>query len=764
MKREIVKDDLRSADTEAHLGDASRLGHRTRKLVWAVIACLGVSLHAHAQTTPGSTDEVSSPVMIEAGEDWVPYDYALEIEPGSAFDFSAMNDAPAGQYGRLLATPAGTVRFADQPDEDVRFWGVNLVFEANFPDRGHADKLAAQLARSGYNLVRLHHFDRYLQKTGEKSYEFDPERLERMDYLLAALKKAGIYVTLDLFTIASFQEDEIPDLGRDFSSEFKYLLPVSENAFAAFQKISASLLLHRNPYTGMTWAEDPALIGISVINEDAFTPKVLNTPELARLYDAAFEEWLTETGLENHNAMQEEENFNRFLRSLKKRTNERLFAHIRFLGYEGLLNEENFLCRQAQTFSREQYDYVDVHGYWDHPTFLGQPWKLPYAFSQENPIAKWAAIPRRLMSSRILGKPFAVSEFSYVYPNVFRSAGPILMTAYASLQDWDMICRFQYCENQISMNSPTVPGIFTVTADPIGLYGDRMAAVIFRRKDVSPATQAVCFLVDGEQPFTKEKITSIPFPDGFSKLGLITRIGSSALPADSSALQERLEANGVSVVVTHSDTVDKNKEAITSVPVVPTSPKLIDQLFEQGLITSAYGPPSNGHVVSETGQIDLMPETGAIKVVSARSECFALPAGESLAGRSVSVVNGDIFTSVYVAAIDDEPLSTSRRLLVLHLTNSYLSGTTFGDPEYRELKHFGALPHLVQAGATRIALQVDHGNEDWKIWALDAKGQRLWEVPQLEGNANELTFDARTVSDRGVCFAYEVVLATDSAN
>src|SRR5262249_23469668 len=43
----------------------------------------------------------------------------------------------------------------------VRFFGVNMCFDANFPTKQEAEQVAALLAKFGVNVVRFHHMDMF---------------------------------------------------------------------------------------------------------------------------------------------------------------------------------------------------------------------------------------------------------------------------------------------------------------------------------------------------------------------------------------------------------------------------------------------------------------------------------------------------------------------------------------------------------------------------------------------------------------------------
>ncbi|MDH7570359.1 MAG: hypothetical protein QHJ73_12330, partial [Armatimonadota bacterium] len=247
-----------------------RFGPEGDPLVWAGGRPLAVAFTLSAPG--GMAVEYDAPVTIVAGDEWVPLDADLEIEPGSALDFTHLVPwhEPAGKLGRVVATRDGKMAFSSQPDQPVRFYGFNLCFSAHYISHEEADRLAARLRRLGYNAVRFHHYESGLvDRSGGTSTRLHPERLDEIDYLFAALKRQGIYVTTDLFVSRPVFAAEVWEGadGQVEMDEYKMAVPVNERAFQNFLAFTRALLGHRNPYTGLTWAEDPALAWLSLINE-----------------------------------------------------------------------------------------------------------------------------------------------------------------------------------------------------------------------------------------------------------------------------------------------------------------------------------------------------------------------------------------------------------------------------------------------------------------------------------------------------------------
>ena len=229
---------------------------------------------------------------VTADARWLPLEYKRKTVRGSALDFSWTADAPAGKYGFVIPSRSGNLAFEKAPEARIRFYGVNLCFDANFTDKKSVDELADTLVRNGYNAVRLHHYDSgLLDRNASDSLTFDKQRLDSLDYLFSVLKNKGIYITIDFYSVRSFKPgDNIPGAAY-VEQEMKALLPVSREAMENWKGFARRLLEHPNPYTGMTWGEDPALFAINLVNEEALKYRWSATPHSRKLYRAAFDEW-----------------------------------------------------------------------------------------------------------------------------------------------------------------------------------------------------------------------------------------------------------------------------------------------------------------------------------------------------------------------------------------------------------------------------------------------------------------------------------------
>lgn len=197
----------------------------------------------------------------------------------NVFPFVVSYDAPQNvtNVGSWLARPAGAQGFVRVADGrlhtdagPIRFWATNMCFEACFPSHEEAQRLAARLARLGINCVRLHHMDaRSIWGKSGDLVTIDPEKLDRLDDLIAELKKQGIYVNINLHVSRWLGPKEgFPE--REGRPKYDKGLGNFEPRMIELQKKYArDLLCHVNRYTGKAYAEEPAVAVVEISNEDA---------------------------------------------------------------------------------------------------------------------------------------------------------------------------------------------------------------------------------------------------------------------------------------------------------------------------------------------------------------------------------------------------------------------------------------------------------------------------------------------------------------
>ncbi len=224
------------------------------------------------------------------------------------FPFTVTYDAPknvtsvavwlhetAGEQGFVqvkdghLATDAGP----------LRLWATNICFDACFPSHEQAERLAARLAYLGINCVRMHHMDnRSIWGNSPNKLTIDPERLERLDYLIYQLKQHGIYTNINLHVSRWFDKAE-GFVAREERPKYDKGLDNFEPRMIELQKKYArDLLTHVNPYTKKAYADEPAVAMVEINNENALyaqwgSGSLDNLPEpYATTYQKLWNAWL----------------------------------------------------------------------------------------------------------------------------------------------------------------------------------------------------------------------------------------------------------------------------------------------------------------------------------------------------------------------------------------------------------------------------------------------------------------------------------------
>ena len=222
------------------------------------------------------------------GDAWFPFVISYGGET-NASSVAHLLDAPAGKHGFVRVQCGEFVTDAGP----IRFNGTNLTGPANFPEHRVADRLAARLARLGINCARLHFMDTWyknfmderrqgiLDDDAKTQRKLSPGQLEKLDYMIAALKKHGVYVNINLHVGRTLDvRDGLPDGSPWANKTVGQFMP----RMVELQKeYACDLLTHVNPYTGNAYTDEPAVAMIEISNEDQGLVKFGKAGKIATL-------------------------------------------------------------------------------------------------------------------------------------------------------------------------------------------------------------------------------------------------------------------------------------------------------------------------------------------------------------------------------------------------------------------------------------------------------------------------------------------------
>ncbi len=760
-----------------------RIGPQTSPAeIWAAGKSLSI---AFTLTGDGGLNvEEDKPITITAGPNWLPLDVALDIKPGSALDFSDVipQHSPAGKLGRVIVNPNGKFAFADQPATATRFYGINLCFSAHYIEHDVADALADRLRRLGYNSLRIHHYESELvDRSNGNGIRLKPEKLDQLDYLFAALKQRGLYVTTDLFVsrpvsysvIYPNQQGELGDIGMD---EYKMAVLVNANAYNDFKAFARELLTHVNPYTQLSYADDPTLAWISLVNEGNpgnFIGR-LEGP-LRDDWQSAWNQWLGQrypnrqslvsaigklpddqdpslgnVPLQNvHGNSPATVQFNVFLAETEQDFFQRTRAFLRDeLHCHALLTDMNAWTNPLQMQAvRAEFDYIDDHFYVDHPRFLEQPWRLPSSCPNTSPIAEGAPGGRNCAFTRLYGKPFTITEFNYSSPGRFRGVGGILTGALGALQDWDGVWRFAYAHNRNNLVEPGPLNYFDVAADPLNQAAERASLCLFLRGDIQPAEHSIAITATEDQllknpPSSHDKTPAWDGLAWFARVGWKVADGKPTAGSKVDGDQAELPLVGGAFDPLGADATQR----------------MVAELRQLGWLDADNATDIAARCFqSDNGEVTINAPENTLVLDTARTAGGFAPAGTVIRTKSATIEILDTDATVWVSSLDHNPIVESKRLLVTHLTDLQNSEARYADSSRRVLLDWGRLPHLVAAGRATMTLRVAEA-KGATVYALDTTGERIGNIETSTTAAGELVIPLSIADDGKARMLYEVVV------
>ena len=719
-------------------------------------------LHVSIATEGKVAYQIDSETVIQPGKDWIPLRAFLDIVPGSALDLSVIQSThgECGSRGRVITTPAGHFAYADSPDQPRRFYGPNLCFSSQFMSKGNVDTLLDRWLRMGYNTLRIHHYEfGFTTPVWKTGFDWDPAKLDQFCYLISGCAKRGIWLTTDLYVSRPAAPEQIGvlsakpyvnDQGNVDMQTYKALVLVHEPAFEDFARFTRQLLNHVNPYSGKRLAEEPALAWISLINEGAPGNRVRSLPE----WKLAWNKWLdarypdraalaealsdlkdTESpqagNVEFPANVMDDSPRGRVCQVFMADTERRFVERARVLLRDELkcpallTNHNNGPNSTPDQVARTSFDYVDDHFYVDHPIFE-KSWRLPSRSANHNPVHDGGIRPISSAPLRLWGKPMTISEYNFSAPGRYRGVGALMTGALAALQDWDALWRFAYAHGDKEIFTPSPIDYFNIVRDPLSLAADRAAVMLYLRGDLRAAPQAVAYEISEDSINAGTWSSARHIPGG---LAWMARIGTAVKTTPPNAI---------------------------FIPMASDKEAVLAKLAAGGVAVTTGRTPYQ----TNNGELMLDRASGVLTVDTPRTA-----GGYADQGRTIEALRGGVRidkivtgATVYATSIDSQPLRSSSRILVTHLTDLQNSGAHYGESARQTLLKWGDLPYLVRNGEATVHLTLDNPAA-YTIWELSVAGHRIATVPSVVAGKT-LSFTATVRGAYGARMLYEVTTET----
>lgn len=576
-------------------------------------------------------------------------------------DLSELNRAHgrAGSHGRVRVVGED---LAFEDGTPARFWGTNIAASALFrADDATIEREAKRLAAFGYNLVRLHHHDsawagRHVFDTaGGTTQVLDPAALDRLDRWVDTLAEHGIYVFVDLHTGRQFLPgDAIPGYDDMLigphpkqARGFQYINPRVEALMEAFAK---AYLTRGNRYSHVRWADDPAVLGVLLTNENDLTRhfgvgfgRGSGRETHAALFDALAASIIDDLGLpKNARRTLDRPGAGKvLLAEMQHRWDARALKQLaalgvkapaittNFWGFESLLSLPNLAVGDA----------IDVHSYGKSEALSTNPHHQPH----------WL---HYVATAQVAGKPLIVSEWAVPKPQTDRFTAPLWIAALAGLQGWDALMAYNYAQTPLK-TAPTRALSWDQRVDPAQLGLSPTAALMVRRGDVSLAR------------------TTIALSPSAADLWNV-----DASPRTRAALRTAAEQSRTVVVLPDHPKLDWDSASPT-----PPGAVVVADLGRDLL-------ESDTRVRADTGELERDWSQGILRIDTPRAQAASgWIGGQTITLGALRIRVETPKATVAAIALDDQPLERSTRILVTAVGRAQPGedGAVFSEPIVGEI-------------------------------------------------------------------------------
>lgn len=713
-----------------------------------------------------------------ADEPWVPIkDVSLEIEPGSILDFSSLLPPVSPTQERLTLNAQGQWIQPSKPNQPLRFLIGSLGFGVNLggmPDHALIDRYVQQYRLRGYQMVRLDFLESMLMEGRQHDFDYNPEQLDRFYYLVYALKNNGMYMILNGLSNSNGGYGDVTE--RWISKKHLHAgIYFDSEKQKHWKKLIQTMYGQVNPYTHQTTLQDPVLAGLILVNEGnlVFLNRQGVNPSLqphfanwlhqkyggqAQLKQAWGSELVSNEQIERRNigfpkpdawTSKRMADTQAFFYDTEKKTVAWMTDYLRSLGYQGLVTSYNLWHAPAAHASRGQLPWVDLHNYFAHPEYLPNGMMR---VSQDSMLATGANYIRELAIARHWSKPFTVTEHGQVFWNPYRRENSLALPAYAALQGWSGICQHS---GAVDLSyAPTIGRKqiihpFAVGTDPIARVTETLAALLYLRGDVSPAKHSIDVHFGPKDAFVQSAHLG-SMPADVTQLSLLTGVGLSWHESGSnqkiSQQDALLNLSDSTVRFLNADKPKKESANFSNkldgwiqqyasgllyparkIPHLANArfSAYVDTLKQNGWLSqNNLTNPSQQIFHSDTNELLLEAAQKRMTLVTPNTEAIVFSQASPQSLNQLSVLAAQQGALVAVSAMDQQPLASSQRMLLILATDARNSQMQFTDDKASTERDLGKPPVLLQANKVKLALKSPYW-QTLKVYALNLRGQRM---------------------------------------
>ncbi|MEE9437910.1 MAG: beta-galactosidase [Saprospiraceae bacterium] len=712
----------------------------------------------------------------------------FEFSPTEHINESVINmkgwmDAPAGNHGYVI-NDGNNLKFED--NTPVKFWGVNISSHDVFSTNQIADQWSNTLATYGVNAVRFHKFS-HPGMLDSVSTQLKAGSYDNMDYFSSKLKEKGIYYgwspiyghlpkSGDSTKLLAYKEIANANISGHLKNSTIGMVNFAADLQDLHIELFLNLLNHKNSYTDLKYANDPALIFIEIQNEDniffSTNENMLSIcPTYKHLLTRNFQKWLKnkygthqnlvdnwgqsaiDWGLEiketnwhldsinitpitNHGiygyeyekAIKNNESLPTFLADMSYYLFElqgdyynKLTKAIRSTGYRGHIISSNWqagsgIAHYHNLYADAQQEIIDRHNYYGGGT--GHT-LIPGKMNND----AMTTIP----GSGLLGTgmqqvddlPFSISEWMSLIPNEWTAEGAPIIAAYGmGLQGWDASYAFgsEYPTFTPALQQPNQywPGIYNVMSPTqLSLY-PALARMIYNND-----------VIEGDN-ISKRYVNILDLQKGKLNFDEIIKQNGDVKIFEGLIPSQALAVGKVTV-----EFINYNKK--TEVPKL-----------------SSYWDKSSKTITSNTNQLKwnyndkgyFTINTPCTKGVIGFANC------KKIKLENITIQPKTEFATILISSLEkSETINSTKRILVTTMARAQNTGMKYNSDK-TELLEPGTAPILLEPVSLKLVFK---GKKINRVNVLDHCGNRTNQV--IKHKRNKVSIDGKNTK----AIYYEIV-------